>query len=150
MTTPKQKWKWLAAFIGVLITVGVLFAVAGNPCFQYTDGNVTLPGSAISDLSGWTPVRRICQRINAGQTPGGIGTESYLGRDLVVGNSSSTNDYFIPFQDPGRNEIAAFIHSSQAGALQGDVGISAMYALGYTALYVGWIFGLVFIVDSLG
>ncbi|MDO6810610.1 hypothetical protein Q4603_18450 [Zobellia galactanivorans] len=33
---------------------------------------------------------------------------------------------------------------------KGDLGISALYALGYTSLYVGWIFGLVFIVDALG
>ncbi|WP_306671404.1 hypothetical protein, partial [Cellulophaga baltica] len=39
---------------------------------------------------------------------------------------------------------------TKSSETKGDIGISAMYAIGYTALYVGWIFGLVFIVDSLG
>jgi len=33
---------------------------------------------------------------------------------------------------------------------KGDLGTSAMYAFGYTSLYVGWIFGLVYIADTLG
>ncbi len=37
---------------------------------------------------------------------------------------------------------------SKSADTKGDLGISAMYALGYTSLYVGWIFGLVFLTDT--
>lgn len=37
---------------------------------------------------------------------------------------------------------------SKSGGTKGDLGISAMYALGHTILYVGWIFGLVFLADT--
>ncbi|NHF61618.1 hypothetical protein FK220_019870 [Flavobacteriaceae bacterium TP-CH-4] len=41
-----------------------------------------------------------------------------------------------------------FVFSKSADT-KGDLGISAMYALGYTLLYVGWIFGLVYLADTL-
>ena len=33
---------------------------------------------------------------------------------------------------------------------KGDIGISAVYALTYTALYLGWIFGIVYVAQVLG
>ena len=38
---------------------------------------------------------------------------------------------------------------SKSKDTQGDLGISAIYALGYTALYIGWIFAVVYLVDVL-
>ncbi len=32
----------------------------------------------------------------------------------------------------------------------GNIGISAVYSLGYTTLYLGWIFGIVYLTDVLG
>ncbi|MDC7998947.1 hypothetical protein [Gilvibacter sediminis] len=36
---------------------------------------------------------------------------------------------------------------SKSKETQGDLGISAVYALGYTVLYVGWIFAVVYLVE---
>ena len=38
---------------------------------------------------------------------------------------------------------------SKSKDTQGDLGISAIYALGYTALYIGWIFVVVYLVEVL-
>lgn len=39
---------------------------------------------------------------------------------------------------------------SKSKDTQGDIGISALYAFGYTALYVGWIFGIVYLSEVFG
>ena len=39
---------------------------------------------------------------------------------------------------------------SKSADTKGDLGISALYAIGYTSIYVGWIFALVYVVDALG
>jgi hypothetical protein len=39
---------------------------------------------------------------------------------------------------------------SKSKETKGDIGISVIYAIGYTALYLGWIFGIVYLTDVLG
>lgn len=39
---------------------------------------------------------------------------------------------------------------SKSKDTQGDFGISALYAFGYTALYIGWIFGIVYLSEIFG
>ncbi|SFR59285.1 hypothetical protein [Maribacter stanieri] len=39
---------------------------------------------------------------------------------------------------------------SKSKDTKGDIGISAIYSLGYTTLYLGWIFGIVYLTDLLG
>ena len=39
---------------------------------------------------------------------------------------------------------------SMAAVTKGDLGISALYSLGYTCLYIGWIFGIVYLVQVFG
>lgn len=39
---------------------------------------------------------------------------------------------------------------SKSKDTRGDIGVSALYAFGYTALYVGWIFGIVYLSEVLG
>lgn len=39
---------------------------------------------------------------------------------------------------------------SKSKDTQGDIGISTIYSLAYTALYLGWIFGIVYLTDTLG
>ncbi|WP_025743835.1 hypothetical protein [Aquimarina pacifica] len=38
---------------------------------------------------------------------------------------------------------------SKSTETKGDIGISAIYSLAYTALYLGWIFGIVYLVEIL-
>jgi len=38
---------------------------------------------------------------------------------------------------------------SKSRYTKGDIGISAMYSLGYTLLYLGWIFGIVYLLETL-
>jgi hypothetical protein len=39
---------------------------------------------------------------------------------------------------------------SKSTETKGDIGISAFYSLIYTVLYLGWIFGIVYLTEVLG
>ena len=39
---------------------------------------------------------------------------------------------------------------SKSNDTKGDIGISAIYSFGYTTLYLGWIFGIVYLTEILG
>lgn len=109
----KPFWKLLSfSILSVLLVYGgIVWAVSGDTCTEYSNGNEVRVGGDVSNISGWTVVRKICQKVINDGTPDDIVVKtSNVDNKTIRLTNTGTKDYFVPTRTD--TELNSFLNAS--------------------------------------
>lgn len=90
---------------------GVVWATTGDKCREYSNGNEVRAGGDVLNISGWSVVRKICERVNAGGSDDEILVKtSAINNKTIRLTNTGSKDYFVPTRTDA--ELNSFLNAS--------------------------------------
>ncbi len=130
----KPFWKLLGISMLSLLFVygGIVWATVGDKCTEYSNGNEVRVGVEVSNVSGWSVVRKICQRVNNDGLENNIEVKtSNINNKTIRLTNTGSKDYFVPTRTDA--ELNAFLNTAKNGNLKSDITTLCEVGLSNTA-----------------